>query len=483
MEQLNTGNWPFDGSITADVQIEDLTPEVLEYANERKISLNGTERISGVMHYMWQAAENADFDAIDEFIAYVTVNKIPSCVLHEKRPRSHYQTQPEPLWMPCAGTERGVIADSEITWPGRGMTHSATTEMLMQLEDDQIAFGLEALNKYLGEGIRPGMLTGKSDIVATAFPSDIEERRAAFAAEQSALSVDASPAETQEWLRQFDGPDQRVIDAVAREDHAFHQSQVAKMQTGVEIKTVQGLHETKSGAEVLSWDKFQVICDETNNPPEVLETGDLNVDILLDMNHISAKLSDMGISWQGGSSQNINTEYAIGYAKHIMQLRDDHAVEPEPITLIDGKLVAGETKKQNHARVIDLFKHAAKVGIGKRVAIDYADNPKGSQIITAYDVSLREDNAVQTVTRKDLDGQMYVLSTHSICAYDVARITDKQNRQMLHMETAEFLTEMRKESGSHATVSPAYVAAMNAQDARKKQKKVKTKTRNKRTKR
>lgn len=456
MEQLNTGNWPFDGSITADVQIEDLTPEVLEYANERKISLNGTERISGVMHYMWQAAENADFDAIDEFISYVTVNKIPSCVLHEKRPRSHYQTQPEPLWMPCAGTERGVIADSEITWPGRGMTRSATTEMLMQLEDDQTAFGLEALNKYLGEGIRPGMLTGKSDIVATAFPSDIEERRAAFAAESSQLSVDASPAEAQEWLRKLDTPD-------------------------VEIKTVQGLHETKSGADV--FDSFEVICDERNNPPDVVETGDLNVDILLNLNHISAKLSDMGISWQGGSSQNINTEYAIGYAKHIMQLSDDHAVEPEPITLIDGKLVAGETKKQNHARVIDLFKHAAKVGIGKRVAIDYADNPKGSQIITAYDVSLREDNAVQTVTRKDLDGQMYVLSTHSICAYDVARITDKQNRQMLHMETAEFLTEMRKESGSHATVSPAYVAAMNAQDARKKQKKVKTKTRNKRTKR
>lgn len=459
MEQINTGHWPFDGSITKDVQIEDLTTECLAFANECKISLNGTERVSGVMHYAWQAAENADFNAIDEFIAYVNFHKIPSYVQHEKRPRSHYQTQPEELvWNPPAGMNRGVIEADAIGFLGRGMTRSRTTEMLMQLEDDQIAFGLEALNKYLEEGVRPAVLTGRvscadenPSIVPTAYPSDIEERRAAFAAEQSALSVDASPTEAQEWLRQFDAPD-------------------------VEIKTVQGLHETKSGAAT-----FQVICDESNNPPDVVETGDLNVDILLDMNHISAKLSDMGISWQGGSSQNINSEYAIGYAKHILQLRDDHGVEPEPIVLIDGKLVAGETKKQNHARVIDLFKHAAKVGIGKRVAIDYAENPKGSQIITAYDVSLREDNAVQTVTRKDLDGNMYVLSTHSICAYDVARITDKQTRQMQHAETAEFLTEMRKESGSTATITPAHVAALNAQDARRKQKKVKSKTRSKRS--
>lgn len=454
MEQLNTGNWPFDGSITEDVQIEDLTPETMMYAAARGISLNGTERISGVMHYAWQAAENASFDHIDEFISYVTINKIPSYVLHEKRPRSHYQTQPEPLWSPPAGLKRGVIPEAEVAFLGRGMTRSRSTEMLMQLEDDQMAFGLEALNKYLNEGIRPGVLTGKSDIVATAYPSDLEERRAAFAAESSQLSVDASPAEAQEWLRKLDTPD-------------------------VEIKTVQGLHETKSGADV--FDSFEVICDERNNPPDVVETGDLNVDILLNLNHISAKLSDMGISWQGGTSQHIDEEYARGYAKHVMQLRDDHGVDPEPIVLIDGKLVAGETKKQNNARVIDLFKHAAKVGIGKRVAIDYADNPKGSQIITAYDVSLRDDNAVQTVTRKDLDGNMYVLSTHSISAYDVARITDKQTRQMQHCETAEFLTEMRKESGSIATITPAHVAALNAQDARRKQKKVKSKTRNKRS--
>jgi hypothetical protein len=241
------------------------------------------------------------------------------------------------------------------------------------------------------------------------------------------------------------------------------------------------LYETNSGAST-----FKFICEETNNPPDVVETGDLNVDILLDLNHISAKLSDMGISWQGGSSQNIDHDYAAGYAKHILQLRDDHDVEPEPITLIDGKLVAGETKRENHARVIDLFKYAAEVGIGKfsgQKPPFAVNTPKGSQIITAYDVSLREDNAVQTVTRKDLDGNMFVLSTHSICAYDVARITDKQTRQMQHHETAELLTEMRKESGSLATVSPAYVAAMNAQDARKKQKKVKTKNRNKRAKR
>lgn len=429
MEQINTGHWPFDGSITEDVQIEDLTAECLEFANERKISLNGTERVSGVMHYAWQAAENADFAAIDEFIAYVNYHKIPSYVLHEKRPRSHYQTVP-------------ADPAEETTPIGRGLTRSKTTEMLMQLEDDQMAFGLEALNKYLGEGVRPGVLTGDveiktaqglhttksgADTIATAFPSDIEERRAAFAAETE-----------QEGM-------QRVVEM-------FPDGQ-----------------------------NFQVICDETNNPPDVVETGDLNVDILLDLNHVSAKLSDMGISWQGGASQNIDSEYARGYAEHILKLRDDHAVDPEPITLIDGKLVAGETKKQNHARVIDLFKHAAKVGIGRRTAIDYAENPKGSQIITAYDVSIRNDEATQIVTRKDLDGSMYVLSTHSISAYDVAKITDKQTRQMQHAETAEFLTEMRKESGRSATITPAHVAALNAQDARRKQKKVKTKTRNKRS--
>lgn len=427
---------------------------LLEFAKQMGISYEGVKPIDGVQFHMFQAPKGVSWEDIDTLREVMTNLDIKTCIQHEKRPLAHYRTQPE-MWTPPAGMERGIIPNADIAYRGRGMSRSATDEMLMQLEDDQMQFGLEALNKYLEQGVRPGVLTGRvscaeenPSVVATAWPSDLEERRSAFA---------------------------------SQEDRAFHQRQLAQMQSGVKIKTVHSMHETKSGADV-----FQVICDETNNPPDVVATGDLNVDILFNMNHVSAKLSDMGISWQGGSSQKIDSAYASGYAKHILQLRDDHGVEPEPVTLIDGKLVAGDTKKQNHARVIDLFRYAADVGLGdfSGQRPPYESNiPKGSQIVMAYDVSIYKDTSVKTVMRKDADGNMHVLSTHTISALDVARITDKQNRQMQHAETAEFLTEMRKESGSTATISPAYVAALNAQDARKKQKKVKTKNRNKRAKR
>lgn len=394
MEQINTGNWPFDGSITKDVQVEDLTLECLAFANACGISLNGTERVSGVMHYAWQASEKTSFEAIDSFIAYINTHKIPSFVLHDKRP----STPAEPEFL------------------GRGLTRCATTEMLAQLEDDQMAFGLETLNKYLNEGVRPGVLSGT---VATAYPCDIEERRAAFATE-----------------------------------------------------SMQG---------------FQVICDETNNPPSVVETGDLNVDILLNLNHISTKLSDMGISWQGGASQNINTEYAAGYAKHVLQLQEDHGVKPNPLVMIDGKLVASDTTEENTARVLDLFERASRIGVGTKTGrVSCAEQnesnvPKDSVVVYGYDVSSRHDSAVKTTIQKNADGTFKVLDIHTITALDVAMITDKQQRQMEHAETAEFLTEMRKESGRNEVISPAYVAALNAADTRKKQKKVKTKNRNKRS--
>ncbi len=249
MEQINTGHWPFDGSITEDVQIEDLTPETLAYASDRHIFLNGTERISGVMHYVWQAAEGTDFALIDEFISYATINKIPTCVSHDKRPPSlNADAVVQEQWVPPAGIVRGIVPPYEIdfkitpsadglnpdiAFKGRGMSRSASVEMLMQLEDDQMQFGLEALNKYLDEGVRPAVLTGRvscADENPSVVPS-VAETGDVTQEMWDSLQGEGIPIP----LRTVDGyaVEPKPASTLAREaeELAFHKKQWERMQT------------------------------------------------------------------------------------------------------------------------------------------------------------------------------------------------------------------------------------------------------------
>lgn len=380
---------------------------LLDFAKHYGIAYEGTQPISGITYHVFNAPKGVRWEDIDTLLAVFTHLEINSTVQHEKRPPRKiydYQVICDETNNPPSAVEAGnlnvdILLDGHhvstdlskmgIEWEGkasqkidpdfakgfaqgivdtralRGMSRCATSEMLAQLEDDQMQFGLEALNNYLGDGIRPGALAG-ADVAA---------------------SLDAS------------------LEKVRKEAESYVPEQV---------------YRTSEEREEIA---HQLTTTLKPGEPETVATA-----YPTDLEERRAALA--AENEQAGIGRGRLRPFEAPYGAQTGRVS---CAEENPSTV-------PSTHEENAQKFFDVSKI----------------NPEFGAAI--------EVKAAVTITKEDLDAPFGP--------------ADKALRQAELQLQADELNEFRREVGRPATVTPAYLSALSAAHVRSKQKKVKTKTKN-----